>query len=271
MARPLWIVQILKSLFPYRRSFARLSRIPIIKQVMKRYLFDGDAMVYLPKDRIVVAEEIPGMSQLVMPSGIVHHFIESANHLWIMNHCICRQGDDCHDYPKDLGCLFMGDAVLQIHSKLGHLVTKETAHQHIEKAQKAGLVHLIGKNKMDTIWLGVGPSNQLLTVCNCCPCCCLFKILPDLPSDINQKVQKMPGVQVWVDDQCIGCGTCVNEAVCFVEAIQIIDQKAVISADCRGCGRCIEVCPQEAIHLHISDDQFLPNTIEFIDKKVQVT
>jgi ferredoxin len=270
MARPLWFVSLLKKYFPYRKKIAGWSRYQPVKKLMSTFLFNGDSMVYLPKDRIVIQESIDVQENIVLPSEIVHHYIDQANHLWIMNHCICRQGEDCQDYPQDLGCLFMGDAVLGINSKLGHEVSRLEAHDHIKKAQDLGLVHLIGRNKLDSIWLGVGPGEKLMTVCNCCPCCCLFKILPDLPDDISRAVTKMTGVNVFVSEDCIGCEMCASNDVCFVEAISMVDGRAVIDEKCRGCGRCVEICEQQAISIEIADLDYFNKTIEIIDKKVDV-
>ncbi len=47
-------------------------------------------------------------------------------------------------------------------------------------------------------------------------------------------------------DECVGCEQCVP--VCPVEAISMIDDKAVIDQDkCTECGTCIGECPVEAI------------------------
>lgn len=47
-------------------------------------------------------------------------------------------------------------------------------------------------------------------------------------------------------DTCVGCGACVDE--CPVEAITLVDDKAVINADeCTECETCVEACPAEAI------------------------
>ncbi len=270
MASPLWFVEILKKYFPYRRNIARFFRLPLIKDMANLFLFSGDKMVYLPKDRILIQQTIQPQESIILPSDIVHHFIEQARYLWVMNSCICREAEDCQDYPQDLGCLFMGEAVLKIHSKLGRLVNKTEAHHHIQMAQDLGLVHLIGKNKIDSIWMGVGPSEKLLTVCNCCPCCCLFKILPDLPEKINGTVTKMPGVQIFVNDDCIGCGLCISEKICFMNAISLVDNHAEIGDDCRGCGRCVVVCPQQAIKLTVTDSNYLQKTIQIIDQEVSI-
>lgn len=50
-------------------------------------------------------------------------------------------------------------------------------------------------------------------------------------------------------DECVGCGTCVDE--CPSEAISMNDNDiAVISADeCTDCGMCVDACPTEAISM----------------------
>jgi ferredoxin len=176
-----------------------------------------------------------------------------------MNHCICRETEECKDYPIDIGCLFLGEAVKHINPKLGHPVTQEEALAHLQRAREAGLVHMVGRNRIDSVWMGAGPFDKLLTICNCCPCCCLWRVLPNLPDSISDNVTRMPGVSVTVNEECIGCGLCVDS--CFVHAIQINDGRAVISEACRGCGRCVEVCPQQVITLTIADDDFVEQSI----------
>ena len=48
-------------------------------------------------------------------------------------------------------------------------------------------------------------------------------------------------------DECVGCGTCVEE--CPEDAITMDDEEiAVVDADkCTDCGTCVENCPSEAI------------------------
>ena len=46
--------------------------------------------------------------------------------------------------------------------------------------------------------------------------------------------------------RCNGCAECVG--VCIVDAIRMIDQKAVIDpTKCIECGRCVEICPVNAV------------------------
>jgi MinD superfamily P-loop ATPase len=81
----------------------------------------------------------------------------------------------------------------------------------------------------------------------------------------------MPGVTVRVTDRCVGCGQCVQEGICFMEAIQIRDGRAVISDMCKGCGRCVNVCPHGAIELSIEDEGFIEQSIARISSVVDVS
>jgi len=48
-----------------------------------------------------------------------------------------------------------------------------------------------------------------------------------------------------IENKCIGCGACIT--VCPFDAIDMIDDKAVINEKCTACGQCIEACPVDAI------------------------
>jgi ferredoxin len=271
MSRPLWFVQLIKKTFPNRFLVARATKLPIIGRTLDHWLFEGDDLIYLPKDRVIQINQpldMPG--EMVLPSQVVEYFIEKANYHWIMNFCICRDAEKCADYPIDLGCLFLGEAAVGINPQLGRRVTKEEALEHVRRCREAGLVHLIGRNKLDTMWLGVGPGSKLLTICNCCPCCCLWRVLPHVAPRISAKITRMPGVTVAVSGRCVGCGTC-TEGVCFVNAIRLVGNRAVISDTCRGCGRCVSVCPQEAIEISIEHDHFVEESIARVSPLVDVS
>lgn len=271
MSRPLWFVELLRKAFPGRFLLARSTRAPIFGAMIDNWLFEGDDMMYLPKSRAIqINRPIDMQEEVVLPAQIVDHFIEEAGVHWIMDACICRQASVCRDYPIDLGCLFLGEAALGINPKLGRRVTKEEAFKHVQRCREAGLVHLIGRNKLDTVWLGVGPGTKLLTICNCCPCCCLWRVLPYIAPQISAKITRMPGVTVTVNDRCVGCGTC-TEDVCFVDAIHLKQDRAVISEACRGCGRCVTVCPESAIEITVEYGELVEESIAHISPLVDVS
>lgn len=273
MARPIWFVNFLKRHFGLRFVGAEMTKWPVLGPLMERALFNGhrtgDALFYLPKDRVLIQQNIPEAENLAVPSEVVEHFIEESNYIFLMDKCICREAADCQDYDHDIGCIFLGEAVLDINPKLGKLVDKETAHAHVQRAREAGLVHLIGRDKIDAVWMGVTPSTKLMTICNCCPCCCLFKFLPNLAPKLQKKIERMPGVHVEVTEDCTGCGLCIQD-VCFIDAIHLENGRAVIEEDCRGCGNCVEVCPHGAIKIEIDRENYIENAIQRLSEAVDV-
>lgn len=271
MSRPIWFVKMLKLFFPRRASDARITRLPFVGKMVERRFFEGDDLICLPKDHVIqVGETVDGQEEVVLPSQVVDHFIDQANYLWIMDFCICRASMKCRDYPVELGCLFMGEAVMGINPTFGRRVTREEAKAHVRRCRDAGLVHMVGKNKLDTWWLGVGPGEKLFTVCSCCPCCCITRGLPYADRRLGDKLSRMPGVTVSVNDRCSGCGECVR-GICFMNAISVRDGRAIISEDCRACGRCADICPQDAIEISLSGVRSVDDTIARISGMVDVT
>lgn len=274
MSRPLWFVKLLEKVYPLRFLAAKTTRLPIVDRVVEHLLFEGDDIVYLPQDRVIQIHQAVDMpEEMVLPSQVVAHFIEEANHHWVMDFCICREGNGCEDYPTDLGCLFLGDATLGINPRFGRRVTKEEALEHVRRCREAGLVHMVGRNKLDTVWLGVGPGTRLLTVCNCCPCCCLWRMLPHIAPRIGERVARMPGVTMTVTERCTGCGTCVQNG-CIVDALHLDDGRVAIDDVCLGCGRCVAVCPRQAIQLSFDGQEVatvVETTIDRLSPLVDVT
>jgi ferredoxin len=80
----------------------------------------------------------------------------------------------------------------------------------------------------------------------------------------------MPGITVKVNDLCVGCGACTDD-VCFVDAIRLVDGRAVKSEACRGCGRCVDVCPENAIEIEIEDNRIVERAINHITSLVDIS
>ena len=271
MGSPYWVKVLINKTFSQRFFWSRMSNYPVVGKIIDKVLFEGDDIIYLPRDETIPINKnlAAAKEDLVLPSQVLEHFIKSANFHWRMDFCICRDSSECKDYPRELGCLFLGEAAKGINPKFGRQVTTREALDHAARCRDAGLVHLIGRNKLDTAWLNVGPGKKLLTICNCCPCCCLWKILPIISGDISTKVNRMPGVSVKVTDECVGCGTCTKNA-CFVDAVHLEDDRAVIGGHCRGCGQCAIVCPVGAIEVTIDDPRRVSDTIAKISSLVEI-
>lgn len=264
-------VVFLETLFPYRFLAAKMTRFPVLRDIINKMLFDQTNLTVLPKESIIEVKLDKTMKppdSTVLPSQVVEHFIRKTSYRFIMNFCICREAMDCKNHPIELGCLFLGEAARGINPELGREATIKQALAHVQKCRDQGLIHMIGRDKIDETWLGVGSKGQLLTICNCCSCCCLWKMLSELDQKISSKVKRMPGVEVLVTKKCTGCGTCIEH--CFVHAIAIQNGKAIINDTCKGCGRCAESCPNKAIQITINDEQFIKKTIDRVESSVDV-
>jgi ferredoxin len=271
--------KVIKGGFKHRFLMARMTRIPALGRAMEYVFFDQDEMIYLPKDsvvrfphtRTIEIGRTVDRTDTVLPSQVIEHFLRRSKHIFIMNKCMCRDSNRCQHYPHELGCIFLGAGVTRIPPKLGRAATVDEALDHMRRAREKGLVHLIGRNKIDSIWLNTGAKEDLLSICNCCECCCLWKMMPHLSGSISSGISRMPGVTVTVTDACTGCGQCVDEGVCFVNALSVSNGRAAIDQEmCKGCGRCVERCPSQAIELDIGVEDYLDRSVQAIAPLVDV-
>ena len=282
LKRPLFLITILKGFWPLAqlakkvpwvyKYTARMRKFPFVETLVNLSPAEGDLVFYLPKDETIpVNHSLRTHQNLVLPSEIVDHLIDKSNYRFIMGFCLCRYSNNCKEYSHWMGCLFIGDAAKQINPKFGKFVSKETAKKYAKKSREIGLVHMIGRAYPDIAALGVSPGDKLLSICNCCQCCCGLGLFKHMPDGLRKTVGKIPGVRVKVDkDKCVGCGTCLKD-VCFIDAIQITDQKAVIDQlHCKACGRCVLLCPQKAIETIITDPKFMEKALKEITSRVIV-
>jgi ferredoxin len=272
-------VNLIKLTFNTRYFLAKTcKKLPPVAKIVDKMLFEGDDIQVLPRDGTVkqryqeeidINTEIPLSQDTLLPSDVLKDMIKKSSHHFIMDFCICRVSTNCKEYPHELGCLFLGKGTKKISPKLGRMVSKGEAIEHVDKCQEAGLVHIIGRNKIDSVWLNTGPKEELLTICHCCPCCCLWKMVTELPEDIGNSLTPMIGVEMeYNHERCTVCGKCLNS--CFVNAISLDDGRIEIDLKkCRSCGRCAEICKSNAIRILISPEA-VNRSIERVEKLVDV-
>lgn len=186
-----------------------------------------------PYTRVVPVEKsLSGRPQVLAPEN-VRQMIEGGRRFAVAK-CTCRLTMKKCDGPIDV-CLQINRAAdYTIERGSGREITKAEAHQVVESAAAAGLVH-VTMNKAEVEHF----------ICNCCGCCCqsftqLIEAGVPLCDPSRWRAEVAP-------DKCTGCAVC--EDSCFFHAIEVGDGGvAEVKADkCLGCGQCAATCPDEAI------------------------
>ncbi len=247
---------VVNRIFNWRFRIAGLTKkSKIAKKVINKLLFEKDDVVIIP-NTIPINQKIEDAGSEFLPTDVIKEVIKKSDDIVIMNTCLCRTSTKCEDYPQDIGCIFLGPTSRKIPRTVGYTATVEQALDHVDKADAAGLSHIIGRNKIDSVWMNVRPDEGLLTICHCCPCCCLWRVVPNLEDEISKKISILDGVTVtYHEDNCKGCMKCVTNNVCMFGALTQKDNKITINHDnCRGCGLCANLCNFDAITIDYTDE-----------------
>ena len=141
----------------------------------------------------------------------------------------------------------------------------------IKKAYENGLIPVIGRLKWDAIAMGAPDRGHFMTVCFCCPCCCIVGKRVHGTVELQNTIQRMEGITVSVDKElCVGCEECMT--VCVFHGMEMEDGIAKVNQDrCLGCGRCEQVCPNGAITISLDDPKRIEELICRIEKSVDIS
>jgi len=246
MGNPKRIYDLLLSLWPLYKVGLWLGKQPGIGSLLDPIFSTKLHQVTM----IPVNESINQGDQIVLPYLLLMQLVEQASTRFIMTECVCRSHENCRSHSVDLGCLFLGDGAAQIHPSMGKSCNVEEAKRHIQRGVEDGLYPLIAHTMIDAVTLGI-PYKRMLTVCFCCECCCVVQRgMRRGPASLMQVVQRLPGLQVVVGNECEECGDCVE--ACPAGAISLNHRGAEISEGCKGCGICVNACPIGAIRMEMN-------------------
>jgi NAD-dependent dihydropyrimidine dehydrogenase PreA subunit len=174
--------------------------------------------------------------------------IKTATHRGI-GICYCRH--KMHHLGK--AC----DAPLDICMTFNTVAASLIKHGHARQVdQHEGLDLLQVAYEHNLVQFGENVKQRVSFICNCCGCCCEAMIAARRFAILHpvHTTNFLPAVK---PDRCTGCGKCVN--VCPVDAMTLISahdpckpsQKTAKVTEnlCLGCGLCVRACTQGALFL----------------------
>ena len=107
-------------------------------------LFEDDEILVVP-NTISINKKIESEGSEFLPTQIIKDVIKRCEDIVIMNSCLCRSSNNCQDYPQDIGCIFLGPTSRKIPKHVGKRATVEEALAQVDRADAAGLSHIIGR------------------------------------------------------------------------------------------------------------------------------
>ena len=132
-----------------------------------------------------------------------------------------------------------------------------TKYGHARKIDQTECLDLLQQAyDQNLVQFGENVREEVNFICNCCGCCCEAMIAARRFAILNpvHTTNFIPEIN---DYQCNGCGKCVN--ICPVEAMTLVSannphlpnrRKAVLNEDrCLGCGICARTCSAKSIML----------------------
>ncbi len=106
------------------------------------------------------------------------------------------------------------------------------------------------------VQFGENVQNKVAFICNCCSCCC-EALVGAREVGVSQAINSSNFIAHIIDELCTGCGKCVD--VCPVEALSLLSEHTtskrkkiarLTEENCIGCGVCVRVCKPDAIEMN---------------------
>lgn len=173
--------------------------------------------------------------------------VEAAEHVAI-GMCYCRHK------AQHLGTAC--DAPMDVCMTFGNVADSLSRHGHSRAVSKQEALEALHRSwEHNLVQCGENAREGVSFICNCCGCCCEAMIAAKRYG-LRQPVYTTNFLPRIGEDACTGCGKCVR--VCPVEALALHERQkgertvrtATLDPDvCLGCAVCVRNCPKKAISL----------------------
>jgi len=182
--------------------------------------------------------------------------IESASHMGI-SLCYCR-----HKMQHlEKSCEAPMEICMTFNTSAASLIRHGHARK-VDAVEGKELLHQAYENNL--VQFGENVRQQVNFICNCCGCCCEAMLASKRFANLHP-VHTTNFIPVVEPESCNGCGKCVD--VCPVEAMVLVSandphkpKKRMARLDderCLGCGLCVRACPVESVKLEMREERVI--------------
>ena len=174
--------------------------------------------------------------------------IKTATHIGVGT-CYCRHKME----HMDRACAAPQEICMTFNNTADSLIR----HGHAHKIDEAECLDLLNQAyDHNLVQFGENIKQNVNFICNCCGCCCEAMIAARRFAILNpvHTTNFLPEID---EEVCNGCGKCVT--VCPVEAMSLVSannpnkpkmKKARLNEEiCLGCGVCVRTCAHDGIHM----------------------
>jgi ferredoxin len=198
--------------------------------------------------RVFINEQVIPPGVAVLDYERATHVVQTASHIGI-GLCYCR-------HKKQLvseACDAPLDICMTFNDTAQGLIRHGYARP-VDVAEGTDLLQIACENNL--VQFGDNARERVNFICNCCGCCC-EALIAARRFALNNPLHTTNFLPEIAVDDCNGCGKCVN--VCPVEAMTLVSahdpahpkkKRARLNEDiCLGCGVCARVCTLDGITL----------------------